>query len=264
MALQHVRADELWAKLVGRRVWMAMALAVPCRLWLGGVISPQRDRVLITTLVQQIRACGHSLAILVCVEGLASYVTAFRCVFRQPVRTGHRGGPRLVEEPGLLLGQLVKRYVQQRVVRVERRVVRGTEAAIAAVLAATHSGTGIKTPDIERLNATLRASLVPLVRRSRAMAHTEAVVTAEMWLVGCAYNVCWLHASLRVRAPEGASWKWQQRTPAMAGGLTNHRWTMRELLRTKCRAIPVWLPSAGDVRASGLSPSRGGWQRDHG
>ncbi len=39
---------ELWVKGVGQRLWMAMALAVPSRLWLGGVISPHRDRALIT------------------------------------------------------------------------------------------------------------------------------------------------------------------------------------------------------------------------
>jgi transposase-like protein len=70
--VQHVQADELWVKLVGRRVWMARALAVPSRRWLGGVISPQRDWVLITAVVKMIRACGRSLAILVCVDGLAS------------------------------------------------------------------------------------------------------------------------------------------------------------------------------------------------
>ena len=37
--LGHVQADELWVKLVAKRVWMAMALAVPSRLWLGGVIE---------------------------------------------------------------------------------------------------------------------------------------------------------------------------------------------------------------------------------
>src|SRR5688572_20169937 len=74
--LQHVQADELWAKLVGQRVWMALALAVPSRLWLGGRISPQRDLILITGLVQQIRACARRLELLVCVDGLASYVTA--------------------------------------------------------------------------------------------------------------------------------------------------------------------------------------------
>lgn len=249
--LQHVQADELWVKLVGRRVWMAMAMAVPSRLWLGGVLSPQRDLPLITMLVQLVRSCAGSLAILVCVDGLASYVTAFLRVFRHPVRTGRRGRPRLVLEEGLLLGQMVKRYVRRRVVSVERRVVRGTEEAIATVLAATHTGTGINTAYIERLNATFRASLAPLVRRGRAIAHTEAVLTAGMWLAGCAYNFCWLHDSLRLRAPAGACWKWQERTPAMAVGLTNHRWTMRELL---CYQVP--LPAWVAPKRRGRPPKR--------
>jgi transposase-like protein len=238
--LQHVQADELWVKLVGRRVWMAMALAVPSRLWLGGVISPQRDLRLITTLVQMVRACARTLAILVCVDGLASYVTACLRVFRYPVRTGRCGRPQLVVEQGLLVGQVVKRYVRRRVVSVERRVVRGSEKAVAGVLSATQSGTGINTAYIERLNATFRASLAPLVRRGRALAHTEAVLTAGMWLVGCAYNFCWLHESLRVAAPAGACWKWQEHTPAMAAGLTTHRWTMRELLRYQV-PLPAWV-----------------------
>jgi hypothetical protein len=171
---------------------------------------------------------------------LASYVTAVLRVFRHPVRTGHRGRPRLVREQGLLLGQVVKRYVQRRVVSVERRVVWGTAEAIAAVLAATGSGTGINTAYIERLNAPFRASLAPLVRRGRAIAHTQTALTAGMYLVGCAYNFCWLHESLRVAAPAGAPWKWQERTPAMAAGLTAHRWTMRELFHYQV-PLPPWV-----------------------
>jgi hypothetical protein len=236
----HGQADELWVKLVGRRVWLAMAMAVPSRLWLGGVLSPHRDLRLSTALVQLVRSCARSVAILVCVAGLASDVTAVLRVFRPPVRTGRRGRPRLVEAPGLLLGQVVKRSVQRRVVSGERRVVRGTEAAMAVVLTAPHSGTGINTADIERRNATLRASLAPLVRRSRAIAHTEAVVTAGRWLVGCAYTFCWLPASLRLRAPAGAPWRWQERTPAMAAGLTTYRWTMQELLAYQS-PLPAWV-----------------------
>src|SRR3954454_533168 len=65
--LGHVQADELYVKAVGGRLGMAMALAVPSRLWLGGVISPHRDRALITALVRMVRAAASSLAILVCV-----------------------------------------------------------------------------------------------------------------------------------------------------------------------------------------------------
>ena len=136
--------------------------------------------------MQLVRSCARTLALLVCVDGLASSVMACLRVFRHPVRTGRRGRPRLVLERGLLLGQMVKRYARRRVVSVERRVIRGTDEAIGAVLDTTKSGSGINTASIERLKATFRASLAPLVCRGRAMAHTEAVLTAGMWLGGCA------------------------------------------------------------------------------
>jgi len=222
----------MWIKLVGREVWMALALAVPSRLWLGGVISRRRNGALITALVQMIRRCAASLAVLVCVDGLASYVTAFLRVFRHKVQ-GRRGRPRLVVDEGLLLGQVVKRRQGRRVVAVARRVVRGSAEAIAAVLARTGTGTGINTAYIERLNATFRAHLTPLVRRGRALLHQEPRVAAGMWLVGCAYNFCWEHDSLRVAAPAGSGRKWQGRTPAMAAGLTERRWGFKELLTTR-------------------------------
>jgi len=249
--LGHVQADELWVKLVAKRVWMAMALAVPSRLWLGGVISEHRDRRLITNLVQKIRACAASLAILVCVDGLASYVTAFLQVFRHTVRTGRRGRPRLVVEPGLLIAQVIKRYAKRRVVGVVHRVVRGTAEAIAEVLSKTRTGTVINTAYIERLNATFRSALAPLARRGRAIAHLETTLTAGMYLVGCAYNFCWCHRSLRWRACEGVSRQWRERTPAMAAGLTDHPWTMAELLRYQV-PLPPWTPP----RRRGRPPGR--------
>jgi transposase-like protein len=239
--VQHVQADELWVKRVGGRLWQAMALAVPSRLWLGGVLSPERNLALITALVRQVRASAAGPAILVCVDGLSSYVTAFRRVFRRPERTGRVGRPRLVPEAGLLLGQVMKRYVRRQVASVEQRVVQGTAAAISAVLTATGTGTQINTAYIERLNATFRACLAPLVRRGRALARTEAALTAGMYLVGCAYNFCWTHASLRLPAPPGSRRKWQERTPAMAAGLTDHRWTLDDLLHYQVPLL-AWVP----------------------
>jgi transposase-like protein len=236
----QVQADELWVKVVGGKVWMALALAVPFRLWLGGEVSAQRDLPLITRLVQRVRACARSGAVLVCVDGLASYVTAFVRAFRRPVRTGRRGRPRLEEEPRLLLGQVVKQYAQRRVVSTTCRIVRGTPAAIAAALAATAGGTQINTAYIERLNATFRSALAPLTRRGRALLHQPGRLTAAMYLVGTAYNFCWTHESLRLAAPARSGRKWQHRTPAMAAGLTDHCWTMHELLRYQV-PLPVWV-----------------------
>ena len=239
--LQHVQADELWVKQVGGKVWMALALAVPARLWLGGVISRHRDLPLITRLVQRVLACAVTRAILVCVDGLASYVTAFPQVFRQPIRTGRRGRPRLVLPAGFQLAQVVKHSAKRHVIGVTRRVIHGTLTGIEAVLTATATGTVINTAYIERLNATFRARLAPLARRSRAIARTEAALTAGMWLVGTAYTFCWPHDSLRLLAPDGAPRKWLLRTPAMAAGLADHPWTFRELLRFPI-PLPRWLP----------------------
>jgi hypothetical protein len=55
--VRHVQADELWVKVLGRRLWMAMALAVPSRLWLGGVVSRHRDGKLIA--IRQFLRCLH-------------------------------------------------------------------------------------------------------------------------------------------------------------------------------------------------------------
>jgi transposase-like protein len=226
--LGHVQADELRVKLAGRRVWQAMALAAPSRLWLGGVISPQRDLTLIRALIRQVRACASSLAVLVCVDGLASYVRAVREGFRQPVHTGRRGRPRLVRPAGLLLAQVVKQTRRRRLVGVTRRVAIGTLAAVQRVLATTGTGTQINTAYIERLNASFRACLAPLARRSRCALHRPALLTAAMYLVGMAYNYCWPHESLRLPSPSAATSR--ERTPAMAAGLTDHCWSLRELL----------------------------------
>jgi hypothetical protein len=119
-------------------------------------------------------------------------------------------------------------------------MVRGTADAIAAVLAAPHRGTAIQPASNERLNATCRRALAVLGRRGRAIAHTEAALTAGLWLVGCGSNCCRLHQSLRLTVPPGAPWQWQERTPAMAAGLTPHRWTRRVRLPSHV-SRPAWV-----------------------
>jgi hypothetical protein len=255
--LGHVQADELYVKAVARRTWMAMAMAVPSRLWLGGVVSERRDLTLIMAVVGMVRRAAKGLSFLVGVDGLASYVTAFTRVFRDPVRTGRRGRPRLTATPGLLLGQVIKRHSGRRLVDVTRGAVLGTAEAIADVLSATGTGTGINTSYIERLNATSRGAMCPLVRRGRAIARGEGVLTGWMYLVGCASNFCWEHDRLRIAAPAGAGPRWRERTPAMAAGLTDHPWTRHELLSQPI-PLPHWVAPRrrGRPRKRGEAPKR--------
>jgi transposase-like protein len=260
--LGQVQADELRVRVVGGVLWLATALTVTSRLWLGGAVSPHRDQHLIRRLLARVRACGPTQGLLLCVDGLSSYVSQARRVFRDPLRTGKPGRPRLVLPAGVLIAQAVKRYARRRVVGVTRRVVRGTAAAVRARLRATQGRAEavINTAYVERLNATFRAHLAPLVRRTRAAARHAATVEAGMWLVGSCYNFCWPQDSLRRRRgpadPPGG--KWVARTPAQAAGLTAHCWSLHELLTYQVPPPPVtrrgrrprWLVQAELARAA--------------
>jgi transposase-like protein len=237
----HVQADELSVRTVAGRLWMAMAMAVPSRLRPGGVVSPKRDLAPITAVVRRVRSAARSPAILACVDGPASYATASTRAFRAPVRTGRRGRPRLMATAGLLLGQVIKHRAGRCVVGVTRRVVRGSSAALAAVLQATGTGAGVNTAYIERPNAPCRGALSPLVRRGRAIARGAGTLTAGMYLVGCAYTFCWPRDGLRAAAGAGGGLRWRERTPAMAAGSTDPRWTMREWLSHPI-PLPPWVP----------------------
>jgi transposase-like protein len=232
--LQHVQADEICGKTVGGRCWLAMALAVPYRLWLGGVVSPVRDLRLIQRLVDYVRlAWRPGRTLLICVDGLSSYVTALWKAFREKHHTGRPGRPPYRLPRGALLGQVVKNHSGRCLVSVVRRVVWGSLGRIERVLQRTGTGQQINTSYIERLNATFRSRLASLVRRGRGLAHKVETLEWGMYLVGCVYNFCTGHRSLR-KAVAGGPTKWQQRTPAMAAGWTDHVWTVRELL--SCRA----------------------------
>ena len=94
----------------------------------------------------------------------------------------------------------------------------------------------INSAFIERFNATVRQRLACLSRRSRAPAKRKQTLVSGMYLMGCVYNFCSYHRSLaeRLLLPRGLC-RWIKRTPAMAADLTDHRWTLEELLKFKIR-----------------------------
>ena len=241
--LGQVQADELRVRVVGGVCWLASALAVPSRLWLGGAVSPQRDQDLIAALLRRVRACGPVQRVLLCTDGLASYPRQALRLFRDAVRTGQRGRPRLVVPEGLVIAQVIKRHAKRRLVSLVRRVVTGGEAAAQAALTATQATAEpvLNTAYIERLNATFRAHLGALARRTRAAVHQTPTLEAGMWLIGTCYNFCWPHRSLRRRrsAADPPGRRWLLRTPAQAAGLTDHAWSVRELLTSPVpRPVP--------------------------
>ena len=219
---------------VTNHVWIAMAMDVASRLWLAGAVSKKRDKPLIMKLVQNVLNCLKNWNFLVCSDGLSTYVSVFKSMCSWLVYTGRPGRPKRHTVPGLMIAKVVKEYSKGHVVSVVRRVVRGTVEAVNAMLKKTGSMV-INTSYIERLNATFRGHLAALVRKGRAIVHTTDRLEQGMYLVGCSYNFCYFHKSLRILAPAGSAKKWVERTPAMVAGLTDHKWTMLELMSYKIR-----------------------------
>ena len=225
--LGAVQADEIRVRQQGRVVWVALALVVTTRLWLGGTVSPRRDGALIARLCVLVKACALPAPLLVLVDGFAAYVRQVRRMARAPLpRDGKRGRCQLVEWPGLVIGQVVKRHEAGHVVGVTRRLAHGTAAWATRLL----GGGTIQTAYIERLNGTFRARLATLARRTRAGGRTVARLERGMWLVGAVYNFCTPHGSLA-----------HGQTPAMASGITDHLWGVDELLHYRVPPAP-WQP----------------------
>jgi len=239
--LEHVQADEIWVKVQGHIVWLAMAIMVRTRLWLGGDLSPQRDERLIIDLIRRVRKSALARPLLICVDGYRAYVSAVQQVFRAPFPNGKRGRPRLVPWPDIVIGRVIKRYQTKRVVAIVRQMAQGAQERAEALLAKSQGGQQLNTAFIERLNATFRSRLATLGRRTRSLARLDETLQAGMYLIGSVYNFCTDHKSLRVPGIIGGRRKWLPRTPAMAADITDHRWTVKELLLFKV-PLPGWTP----------------------
>ena len=231
--LGQVQADELRIKKQGGIVWMALAMMVKTRLWLGGEVSEQRDMPLIRRLSERVKRCAARRPLLGCPDGVVSSIRAMRETLRDPVHTGKSGRPWLRPRRNVLIAQVVKRYERRRVVDTERRIVDGTPARVETLRRRAQGDGVINTAYIERLNATFRERLAPLARRCRALARQTLTLHEGMFVVGTVYNFCTPHASLGQAG--------HATTPAMAAGITDHAWTMQELLSFHV-PLPRWVP----------------------
>jgi hypothetical protein len=219
--LGQVQQDELCVNAQGFKVWMATAMTVFARLFIWGEVSTSRDKTLIERVVRQVYAASGGLVqpVVFAVDGLTAYPKAILKVFHTKLRTGLPGRPRHLPWPDLHIVQVVKQWSGHKLQSVQRRVVHGCRQRAEELIAASQVNLGlINTAYIERLNATFRARMPALARRTRCPARTVERLRAELFWTGVVYNFCTVHSSLSA-------------TPAMAAGLTDQVWSVEELLR---------------------------------
>jgi IS1 family transposase len=263
--VRQVQLDELFALLSAVKdgaVSKAEAIAHLERSpqWVWVAMDPENKRLLAIdvgnrTLVMAQRFVHHvaqvlapDCAPLLLTDGFREYMTALLTHYGHWVKPERRQAqgpapkPRWMPLPQLLYVQVVKTVRRRRLINVSHRVVFGTLEAVEQVLATR--GWKINTSFVERLNLDIRQHVAAVGRRVSTLCKGEDGLRQQLGLYHVYYNFCLPHASLRhpLLQPEpthgtGSAKRWQPRTPAMAAGLTDHVWTLREVLLFR---VPPW------------------------
>ena len=189
-------------------------------------------------LIEEVRERSDGHIPLFTSDELPHYEDALKAVYgtiEVPPYCGKGRPPKrkvLRPDPSLDYAQVVKTREKGRVVKVETRVVLGKEARIKERLESSPVSNKINTSIVERHNAHWRQECRRLTRKTYGFSKRVGMLESHMYIISATYHFCHDHHGLRTPFPiqtEGR--KWSHRTPAMVAGITDHRWTVMELLK---------------------------------
>jgi IS1 family transposase/transposase-like protein len=244
----QMREEEAIQRLSRSPHWVWTAIDPQSKLLLAIAVGP-RTRAMAQRVVHQVvQVLASGCVPLFVTDGFKEYMTALLTHFGHWVRperrqaTGPLPKPRWMPLPQLLYAQVIKTMRRRRLVRVSPRVVFGTLKAVQQVLSACDWQ--INTAFVERLNLSLRQRVAAMGRRSATPCKSEDGLGQQLALFQVYHNFVLPHTSLRQALAEpvttkgrGSAKVWRSCTPAMAAGLTDHVWTLKEVLMFR---VPPW------------------------
>jgi len=212
--------------------WDHTAVDPESRLLLA-VVPGERSAGNCLEAVREVHArTGGNGAMLLTSDGYSAYATAIEEVYGVWVQPERKPGPGRPPKPrrempaGLVYATVTKRREGGRVVEVTRAVVFGMACLLAVWLRRSAVSHTVNPSFVERNNATDRHQNARKRRKTYCFSRSKRMHDCATYFVSYSYNFCWAVRTLRVKV-DGA---WQARTPAMAAGLTDHVWSLREWL----------------------------------
>jgi len=206
--------------------WRGITIESDSRLRVGRAIAKTEEEVA-SALMAQLKCRGHPDAPPpIATDGKGGYREALVETWGQvPEYRGHGRPPtRKQAQPEWHYLQVIKRRSGYRLTSVTIKVVYGTPEEVCALV-------GAHTAYVERTNLTSRQMNGRLVRKtlsySKQLEMLKAACAWEDWVYNLTRSVKTLHMAVN----DGQR-HWQHRSPAMAAGLTDHIWTVKELLMT--------------------------------
>jgi hypothetical protein len=220
-------------------MWVWRALALPSRLRVASHLSHDRSEPEARAFLAQFKARTDGRAPFFTSDRLPAYVAALIANYSTPEPPPARRGrgrprkePRRLVDPDLRHAQVHKRREGGRVVEVKRQILFGTDDDLIRILESDGCGSQINTAYVERDNLTSRQSNGRLVRKTLSYSRRKEYLRHHIDFEDAVYNLVRPHHALRLRLrrPAAHGRLWTPRTPAMAAGLTDHIWSLEELL----------------------------------
>lgn len=246
LSVSECQLDEMWS-FVGKKeknldpieqlqgqlgdAWIWIAFDAVNKVVLASVVG-KRTAPHAVALVEEVKRVTAHMPDLFSSDQLAQYADALLQVYGNLVQPPRKPGPgrppstRLVPPDDLLYVQVVKHYEKGHVSKVERRVVYGDPHRIDGILRTSPVSRKINTSYIERNNGTIRHIDARCTRKTLRFSKIPQNHRRQLALSLTYYHLCRPHRTLSKRHG-------QPTTPFMAAGLTDHVWTMHELLTTR-------------------------------
>ncbi len=256
--ITECQLDELWSfvykkekqltpveKLLGiyGDAWVWIAFAPEWRIVLAFVIG-KREQENANLLIDRLKAVSCGYIPFFTSDQLPHYPKALlhgygipEIIIHIPGKRGPKPKPKLLPPSNLLYAQVVKRRERGRVVEITTKVIFGSQEEFQKRLENSNVSETINTSFVERVNLTCRQCNGRLSRKVLSFSKDLTWMEKHLWLSLAYYHFVLPHASLTEPLPvplptrgSGSPKKWRQVTPAMAAGITDHVWTMEELL----------------------------------
>lgn len=246
LAISECQLDEMWSfigkkeknlgpveKLQGELgdAWIWIAFDAVNKVVTAYVVG-KRTLPHAIALLQEVKRVTAHMPSLFSSDQLDQYPNALLQVYGQPVTPPRKPGPgrppkpRLVPPEKLLYVQVVKQYKGHRVVKVTRKVVFGASETVDQFLQTSPVSCTINTSHVERNNGTVRHMDARCTRKTLRFSKSKVNHERELSLALGYYHLCRPHKTLTKRHA-------QPTTPFMAAGLTDHVWTIGQLLSTR-------------------------------
>ena len=253
LQLPHLQLDELRTRLRSFKhvLWLWLAIDPLTKIIPALHLGPRTQHAAHRFIHSLRHLLDPGCLPLFTSDGLNLYFSALTAHFGHWL-AGSRRGRNLRQwqvATGLIYGQVKKSYRRRKLARVTHVMRLGTQADLTVALQRMGFSGRLNTAFIERVNLTVRHGVAALTRRTWATAQQAPQLLAHLEWWRAYYHFVRPHASLRTalvqpreRGGKLMAQRYRQRTPAMAAGRTNRRWTAREVLSYPLPPVPCFKP----------------------